>query len=313
MFFPPRPRANAPPTPRQQQQNLQQLQRLPNVNEITTIIIQSVGTFARKHKLLTGWYLLGVIVLLYVSSYNGRSLTNTEIQQYNTIMNSIDLQLEYDAVDKYWNAKNAYQQSKGWFGFLSCDSTCQRMKRRYELAQQDLQYIRNEGNARMSDAKAIAGITSNIGLSEIKDSFWNYFQSGKRFAKRQSMWDIMFMGIRTMSRGRDESTMEFIIKVLLQVLLNFSLGLIMAVVFFIMGIWNIISSYRPHPIMAMLTFLAATAGATSFVITYLLAIYGAAAGSVYGLAKLTETTIAIQNQQQQQQQRLNNNNRIHYD
>ena len=54
-----------------------------------------------------------------------------------------------------------------------------------------LEGIRNEGYARMSDAKSVAGIFSEVGVGEVKDSFWQYFQAGKQFAKRQSMWDMM--------------------------------------------------------------------------------------------------------------------------
>jgi hypothetical protein len=100
----------------------------------------------------------------------------------------------------------------------------------------------------MSDAKAVAGITSEIAITEMKDGFWQYFNSGKRFAKRQSMRDIMFIGIRSMSRSRDESTIEFILKIVLQVLITFSMGLIMAVAFFVLGIWNHINkSFNPIP------------------------------------------------------------------
>ena len=51
--------------------------------------------------------------------------------------------------------------------------------------------IKAEGNARMSDAKSVAGLWSEVGVGEVTDSFWGYFASGKRFAKRQSMWDAM--------------------------------------------------------------------------------------------------------------------------
>ena len=43
----------------------------------------------------------------------------------------------------------------------------------------------------MSDAKILAGLFSEVGVGEVTDSFWRYFASGKKFAKRQSMWDAM--------------------------------------------------------------------------------------------------------------------------
>ena len=58
-------------------------------------------------------------------------------------------------------------------------------------AERVLAEIRNEGYARMSDAKSVVGVFSEIGVDEVKDSFWQYFGAGKAFAKRQSMWDMM--------------------------------------------------------------------------------------------------------------------------
>lgn len=313
-MFPPRPRANAPPPqqpPNANNHRQQQLAniRVPELNEVGTIIISGIGIFARKNKIITSYYLLGVVVLLYVSAYGGRQLTNVETNKYNKIMNSIDLQVEYDALDQYIHAKHLYQQTKGWL--WSCDTLCQRNKKRMEQSERTLNQIRQEGNARMSDAKKIAGLSSDIAINEMKDSFWQYFTSGKQFAKRQSMWDIMFMGIRTMSRGRDESTVEFMLKALMQVLMNFTLGLIMALIFFIIGLWNIIKTYQSNPIIALITFIITSAGAFSFVFTYLFAVFGAAAGGVYGLIKLAESSAHTQ--------RIGNNNRggnggrLHYD
>ena len=48
-------------------------------------------------------------------------------------------------------------------------------------------------HARMSDAKSVAGLFSEVGVGEVTDSFWGYFASGKQFAKRQSMWDAMWV------------------------------------------------------------------------------------------------------------------------
>ena len=59
-------------------------------------------------------------------------------------------------------------------------------RRKYEWDE-----IKAEGNARMSDAKSVAGLFSEVGVGEVTDSFWEYFAHGKRFAKRQSMWDAM--------------------------------------------------------------------------------------------------------------------------
>mmetsp|Transcript_23381 Transcript_23381/g.26907 ORF Transcript_23381/g.26907 Transcript_23381/m.26907 type:complete len:181 (+) Transcript_23381:135-677(+) len=178
-----------------------------------------------------------------------------------------------------------------------------------EHAKRDLGMIRAEGYNRMSDAKASAGIFSEVGVGEVKDSFWEYFQSGKQFAKRQTMWDALFTGMRSM--GRDESMMEYVLKVLMNALINFSLGLIMALFIFIFGLWSIVKSYQPDPLTAVAFFLSASCAAFAFVSTFLFFMYGAAAGSVYGVAKLAEANMRIDNGQGGGQRR-NMQNRPHY-
>ena len=85
--------------------------------------------------------------------------------------------------------------------------------------------------------------------------------------------------------------------VLINVMMNFTLGLIMALIFFVVGLWGIIQSYQPNPIVAVLVFCGAASAAFAYVTTYLVAIYGAAAASVYGVLKVVETAAT-------QQQRL---------
>mmetsp|Transcript_9895 Transcript_9895/g.13059 ORF Transcript_9895/g.13059 Transcript_9895/m.13059 type:complete len:295 (-) Transcript_9895:77-961(-) len=290
----------------------QQIVRLPEPAQMGQLIVQGVTSFARRNKVLTGFYIFGWIFLLFVGA--GTQLTLEQRQQYNRIMNSIDLQAEYDASADYWQARQVFHASRGWF--WSCnDRYCQRNKALFEEAERTLNDIRAEGAARMSDAKKTAGILSQVGVGEIKDSFWQYLYQGKQFAKRQSMWDALFIGIRQMSRGRDETWIEFGLKVLMNVLINFTMGLFMSLLFFIIGLWSIVTSYQPNPLMAVLVFGGAAAAGFAYVSTYLFAIYGAAAGGVYGLLKVVETSARqnLEGQRGGQPQRVNNYQRPHYD
>lgn len=277
---------------------------LPDVSDIGTLAVRGVTTFARRHKVISGSYVFGLLVILLMGS--GTKLTLDQQRQYNHIMSTIDIEAEYHASQEYYVAREAYSATKGWF---SCDSLCQRNKDRMERRRAALDEIRAEGNARMSDAKSVAGLFSEVGVGEVKDSFWQYFYQGKQFAKRQSMWDAMFIGIRHM--GRDESWAEYALRVLMQVLVNFTMGLLMALVIFIIGLWSIIRSYQPNALVAVFFFLCAVCAAFSFVISYLLGIIGAAAGGVYGLAKLAETNDRARLQQRERQRYVGN--RPHYD
>jgi len=261
---------------------------LPSVSDMGSIVARGSVSFAKKNKVISGSYIFGILFLVLIGS--GTKLTMDQSRQYNHIMNTIDLDAEFRASNRVAQANQAYRASKGWF---TCDYLCSRNKQRLKEAEAVLDEIRKEGYARMSDAKSVAGVFSEVGVAETKDLFWSYFAQGKAFAKRQSMWDMMFMGIRKMSR--DESTMEYVMKVLIQVLINFSMGLLMALAFFIFGLWSVVKSYQPNPLTAVAFFIGASCAAFAFVTTYLFAIFGAAAGGVYGMAKVVESNARIEN------------------
>lgn len=278
---------------------------LPEPGDVGQLIVRGASAFARRHKVVTGGYLLGIAVILLIGG--GTKLNYDQRREYNNIMNTVNVQAEYDASYDFSKADQAYRATKGWF---SCDGLCQRNKKKMEDARYRLDRVREEGNARMSDAKAVAGLFSEVGVSEVQDSFWSYFSAGKQFAKRQSMWDAMFMGIRSM--GRDENMLEYGLKVLMNVLMNFSIGLVVALFTFVIGLWSIVKSYQPNPIVAVFFFVAAACAAFAFVATYLLTMYGAAAGGIYGVLKVAESNLRLQQGNPGQQPR-HMHNRPHQD
>lgn len=250
-------------------------------------------------------YIFGILAILLIGS--GTKLNYDQQREFASIMTTIDMQAEYDASLAFGQANEAYRASKGWF---TCDGLCQRNKKRMEDAKYKLDEIRKEGEARMSDAKNVAGLFSEVGIGEVKDSFWSYFAHGKQFAKRQTMWDALFIGFRSMRR--DENFMEYVLNLLMQVLVNFSMGLVMALIMFAIGLWSIVRSYQPNPLVAVFFFIAAVCAAFSVVATYLVAIYGAAAGSVYGVLKVAESNALLQNGGARQQPQYMQN-RPHHD
>jgi hypothetical protein len=66
----------------------------------------------------------------------------------------------------------------------------------------------------------------------------------------------------------------------MEVLLVFSMDILMALVIFVIGLWAVVRSYQPNAVVAVLFFVAVALATCSFVATYLLAVYGAAATTV---------------------------------
>jgi hypothetical protein len=170
---------------------------LPNPGDLGTMILHGAAGFARRNKVVTGSYLLGILVLLLVGS--GTRLTYEQRRRYEELMNSIDVDADYRASQKFAQADYDYRNSRGWF-FSCYDDTCRYHKRRRDAAQVEWDQIRAKGMARLNQAKAVAGLFSEVGVSEVKDRFWSHFHSGQQFAKRQTMWDAMY--VKLIFRGK---------------------------------------------------------------------------------------------------------------
>ena len=104
--------------------------------------------------------MLGIGVLLVLCIGSGTKLTYSQQREYNRIMSSINVDAEYATSSRYATAVANYRATKGWF---RCDNLCQRNKRRMEEAREDLEAIRREGHERMSQARSVAGLFSEIG------------------------------------------------------------------------------------------------------------------------------------------------------
>uniref|UniRef100_A0A7S4T562 Uncharacterized protein n=1 Tax=Ditylum brightwellii TaxID=49249 RepID=A0A7S4T562_9STRA len=148
--------------PYNQQQQRQDEIVLDGTN-VTTLIVAGAKSFAKKHKVISGSYLFGILILLIAGS--GTKLSIDQRRQYDHIMSTIDLNAEHNASVRYGHAYHAYKSSKGWF---TCDSLCQRNKEHMQRAEADLNILRKEGYNRMSDAKAVAGLFSEVGVGEVK-------------------------------------------------------------------------------------------------------------------------------------------------
>ena len=126
------------------------------------------------------------------------------------------------------------------------------------------------------------------------------------------MWDLLFVGLRS----RDESIVSTLLRWLFQLILNFTIGLVGALVAFVYYLWDLVTSYQPDKLTAVAFFMLASITAASLVASYLAAMYAAAAGTVYVAAKAA-ANLQLQNganggarrqniRYQQQQQRGRN-------
>ena len=113
-------------------------------------------------------------------------------------------------------------------------------------------------------------------IGEARDMFWGKFIGGTNFAKTQSKWDLLFLTLGAM--GRDESLFEYLFRILINILFNFTIGICSAVIAFMFSLYSLISSYQPSYLECISFFMLASLAASSFALTWLIMLYTAAAG-----------------------------------
>eukprot|EP00483_Globobulimina_turgida_P001394 UN01396 len=141
--------------------------------------------------------------------------------------------------EAYINQQAMYQRyyrSKGWF---SCDRYCQTNYQDYLKSQQQLSDAKALHNAAISEARSIVGIFSEYAVKDARNTFWSCWQWGKDFAKRISFYDAIFLALDS----RNESFGVYIARMVIRVLINFSIGFISALVSFVWQLWWFVRSY----------------------------------------------------------------------
>ena len=92
-----RQQQQVPPPPHHQGR---QIVRLPEPSELGQLVVRKVTSFARRHKVISGSYIVGILAIILIGS--GTKLSYEQRKGYNDIMNTIDLQAEFDASQDFW-------------------------------------------------------------------------------------------------------------------------------------------------------------------------------------------------------------------
>ncbi|GBG30690.1 Hypothetical Protein FCC1311_069102 [Hondaea fermentalgiana] len=249
-----------------------------DIPDFSMIMINGGVRFAKRNKVTTGMWIFGLVLVLFATGFQ---VSHQEEQTYNRILSKIDYKRLDAAQQQVYVWQHKYAQSKGWF---SCDEACHENYENLRAAQDNLYSIEKEFASISSEAKQTVGIFSEYGVQEVRELFWSQFAGGREFAQRSSWYDFIFMSISSM--GRDESLVEFGLRLIVNMLLNFTIGLIGALVGFYYYLWGVVAAYQPSFLLAVGFFFLASVAATSLVAAYLAGLYSAAAGTVFVAAKI---------------------------
>ena len=250
------------------------------------IIVRPLMNTAQRHPVVTGAWLIGLCLLIFAS---GIPLTPRQEADFKHAVGQIDFAGLDEARMEVESAEYHYRESKGWF--FSCDALCTRNHAILKEKQAHFDKLKAEADAKLSTAKSKLGVFSEVAVDQARSILYRNVGAGKDFAKRTTLWDAFFL-----SMGRNESLMEYLLRLLLHALMNLFMGLVGACTSFLWGVSSVITSFQPSLIEGILFFLGCICVVVSIFVSFGLAIYIAGATAVVSTTRMIESS---QNQQQQ--------------
>jgi len=249
------------------------------IADLGSLMLSGALHTAKRHWYFSLTWVVGLLLAFFATGY---AVSHDDAARFEALMQDVDTERLTAAELAAQRTHQRYYNSKGWF---SCDETCQKYKRTHEAAVAELEVARGEMDAQISAAKRTVGLFSTYGVSEARELFWRRFAQGKQFAKNQSFWDLIFGGM--MSMGRDEGLASFLLRFVIHVLFNFTLGIIGAAVGFMWTLWSVIQTFQPGLLTGSLFFLLASIAACSFLVSWLIGLYTIAAGGAVVIGHAT--------------------------
>ncbi|CAJ1330604.1 unnamed protein product [Effrenium voratum] len=141
------------------------------------------------------------------------------------------------------------------------------------MARAEVQRVQARRDMVLSEGRREVGIWSSFGVQDVRKSFWSAWQSGKDFAGRMTFYNVLFT-----VGAREESLYVMVFRLVMQYVVNLTMGLIGAFGFFMYSMYGLIVSYGASFMSGLAFFLLATVAGLSMLSTYLCSLYAVVAG-----------------------------------
>jgi len=201
------------------------------------------------------------------------------------VYNANNLLDRQDALHELAQAQSVLYDSQVWFWRFHSSDVRDKVYRNQEIVAQKqavVDALEAKRAEMMREANAYVGLWSEYGFQEVRERFWGAFEAGKVFATRQTFWQMFY----SLLSSREEYFLSVLLQWVLTALINFTLGLLGSLFYFIFSLASMVYSYQPDPLSAVAFYILSFIGGASLVATYLAGIYGAAAGGIFVVGKV---------------------------
>eukprot|EP00416_Gambierdiscus_australes_P015019 CAMPEP_0171076462 /NCGR_PEP_ID=MMETSP0766_2-20121228/13418_1 /TAXON_ID=439317 /ORGANISM="Gambierdiscus australes, Strain CAWD 149" /LENGTH=300 /DNA_ID=CAMNT_0011533437 /DNA_START=72 /DNA_END=974 /DNA_ORIENTATION=- len=247
--------------------------------DIGALVLRTVTSVVKRRPVTVSLWAFGLLLAAFA---NGFSVDDEKRESYSiTVQNAQEVdRLELTkALRVLGREEDRYRNAKGWF--FSCDEKCQKAYDKVNMARADVNRVQRKRDAIITEARREVGIWSTFGVRDVRESFWSAWKSGKDFAARYTMMDALFL----MMGGQEESLMQTLFTLLMQYIVNLTMGLVSAFFFFVYNVYHLIVAYGEPAMSGLAFFLLVLVASIATVGTYLFAIYGTVAGGGIYLMK----------------------------
>mmetsp|Transcript_113515 Transcript_113515/g.353853 ORF Transcript_113515/g.353853 Transcript_113515/m.353853 type:complete len:298 (-) Transcript_113515:81-974(-) len=256
--------------------------------DVGKLAVSAATSVVKKYPVSVSVWVVGLLLAAFAGGFSVDDATQESYSMTLRHAEEVDRAELNTALRNLHRAEDAYTNAKGWF--WSCDAKCQKAHDKANMARAEVNRVQDKRDKIMREARKEVGIWSVFGVRDVRASFWTAWKSGKDFAARYTMMDAIFM----MVGGREETMMEMIFKIVMQYIINLTMGLVGAFFFFIYNVYHLIVSYGEPTLSGLAFFLLVLVAAVATVGSYLFAIYGTVAGGGLYLIKQAAKQAAVE-------------------
>jgi hypothetical protein len=213
-----------------------------DLDRLSTALINLGVKTIKKNPIKVSLYFVGILLFTF---FQGFKVTPIQREAFHTELQKLDSATLQRLEDVMYDSYDSYRRLRtNYILFESCKGDCAFFKNQYYERKKEYDIAAAIEAEKLSIAKSKLGIFSEYGIDETRTLFQSSFDFGKRIAKRQTQWDFFWYMISSVSRGRDESIAAYIIKIVMSVVVNFTMGVFLAVVNFMIRLFSILKSFH---------------------------------------------------------------------